>query len=204
MSRTAYVVCTRYAYWPPEVFVIFSTEEGALEHVDAALWEMRVEPFPVYATYDECPAEDRRTTDGLTGHARQAVQRLRDTGELATPGAVFPFMGRAFPPEAEQSTPWDEGSCDPVYAICGPDSRTDHAVEVEVETFYESRSAAQRDSDSGYWISSVLRLPVYASYAECPPARRYADPSGPRPWSQCMIAKTTPHRAESRSVPHRR
>lgn len=76
VARTVYVVCTRDAYWPPEAFIVFGTEDAARRHVDGALWSLRVEPLPVYEGYEECPPENRGLGPRMSELAEQALRRL--------------------------------------------------------------------------------------------------------------------------------
>ncbi len=177
VARTVYVVCTRDAYWPPETWAVFGSQEGARQHVERALWAFRVEPLPVYASYDECPPENRGASAGPDAIGKQAMLRLRNGGVLTGSDST-----------RDVATPPDWGaSGGVVYAVRGPDD--DGTGCVETQLFYESEEEARRHVDGGYYMSAVLPYVVYGTYAQCPAARRYDSPRGPVPSSQCMKPK---------------
>jgi hypothetical protein len=193
VSRTVYVVGTQWGLWPLEAWAIFARERDALRHVDAALYAFRVEALPVYGSYTECPVEDRELSGGLSGTAQRIVTGLRSRAGGELERQVFPYIGGGnWPDDVEEPNPWRADDEDVVYGICAHDI-TD-AYLVELRLLYETREAAQHHSANGFYMSTVLPLPVYESYDTCPPGRRYDNPSGPKPWSQLMQPKQEPPR----------
>jgi hypothetical protein len=213
VARTVYVVCTRDAYWPPEALVVFGTEDAARRHVDGALWSLRVEPLPVYETYEECPPENCGLGPGMSGLAEQALRRLgivpprgrvdnvpiREiaNGSLGTNGGgFFRFEDRD---QRESSVPVDEVVHEPwgsvggvVHGVRAGDQDGGGLPFNEVELFYETEQAAQEHVAGCYYMASVLPFMVYGRYEDCPPNLRFDSRSGAKPHSQGMNLKRGP------------
>ena len=184
MARTVYTVCTHDAIWPPEVFAAFGTEEAAHEHVDAARWAFRVEPLPVYASYAECPNENRNESSKLSGTATRSMRRLVEQGAI-------PAVSRApsWPSTPVEVPPAWGPSTGVVYAVCGGDVDLGPGDFAEVELFYETEDAAREHGLHAAWMTTVLPFVVYASYAQCPLALRFSNARSPVPSSQQMKLK---------------
>jgi hypothetical protein len=185
MARTVFAVCTRDALWPPEVFVVFGTEDAARQHVDSARWAFRVEPLPVYANYAECPPENRNESVKLSGTGARAVRRLVDQGVIPARRSGF----GAWPDTPVKLSPAWGPSTGVVYGVCGGDVELGLGDLAEVELYYETDDAAKEHGRRAAWMTTVLPFVVHASYAQCPLALRFSSSRSPYPQSQSMKLK---------------
>jgi hypothetical protein len=141
--------------WPVEVWVLFSIEAEARRHADAAAYEFRVFPLPVYDSYDDYPRTLR--PDGWNSAAT-----LRAVSEEAD-------FARAF----AANSPTVEAT--PVYAA----SDFESTRLPEVRALYETPTEAERHVAAAPGALSSLVMDVYASYEACPAERRFDRPESP-------------------------
>jgi hypothetical protein len=157
------------AGWPPEVWVVFASLPDAREYVERARWAFRIETMPVYASYQECPAENRGTNGGMSVIAAQSLGRTESEGDRRTWRDLS-----------------DGAHIHTVYAVAAHDS--DSWDYTEVELFYASRSAAEEDVAHRYAMAMVVPFDVYRSYQDCPADRRF-DGHGRAPGSSQLLER---------------
>jgi hypothetical protein len=164
---------------------VFGTEAAARRHVDAALWELRVEPLPVYASYEECPPQRRGRGPGAPPARLPAAPGANDGGFVRSGGG--PREPRR--PAADAALePWGEAGA-VVYGVCEGDPGGWTFPFREVGLFYETQQAAQEHVAGADHMTSVAPFTVHGRYEDCPPDRRFDSRDGPRPHSQAMALK---------------
>lgn len=151
--RCAYIVGSA-AGFPPEAWVVFASEREARRHADAAAYEFQVFPLPVYDSYDDLPPSLR--VDAPIGSLRYLS---------AADESAFARLIEAEMPAA---------SAAPVFAASDIESTS----VPEIRALYETEAEAQRHAALAPGALSVLELPVFATYVDCPPELRF-DQLGP-------------------------
>jgi hypothetical protein len=188
VGRTLFVVATLEAYWPPEAWAVFGTQAAAEEYVEAAAWEFRVEPLPVYGTYEQCPMTERSLLGGPESELMfRSLRRLEAAGIIGRLRDDFP------PGEWDEPPEWGAESTT-VYAVCGHETDgerfDDSNSYIEVQLFYETQAAAAEHISNTWHMFGAMAIPVYGTYGECPLTLRFATTRPALPSSQCMRRKT--------------